>query len=65
MDTFVVLNNASVHQNKKIRKLRPIWEQRGTPPLFPATILATVEHCRDTVVHIQRQVDKTTGLYNF
>ena len=39
-DTFVVLDNASVHRNKKIRELRPIWEQRGLfifylPPYSP------------------------------
>ena len=61
MDTFVVLDNASVHRNKKIRELRPIWEQRGLFLFY----LPTVEHCRDTVAHTQRQVDKTTGLYNF
>ena len=40
MDTFVVLDNASVHRNKKIKELRPIWEQRGLflfflPPYSP------------------------------
>lgn len=64
MDTFVVLDNASVHPNKKIRELRPIGT-KGTLPFLSATILATVEHCRDTVEHTQRQVDETTGLYNF
>lgn len=28
-DTFVVLDNASVHRNKKIKELRSLWEQRG------------------------------------
>jgi transposase len=39
-DTFVVLDNASVHRNHKIRVLRPIWEKRGLflfylPPYSP------------------------------
>lgn len=39
-DTFVVLDNATVHRNNKIRKLRPVWEKRGLflfylPPYSP------------------------------
>lgn len=39
-DTFVVLDNATVHRNHKIRELRPIWEKRGLflfylPPYSP------------------------------
>jgi transposase len=39
-DTFVVLDNASVHRNHKIRELRPLWEKRGLflfylPPYSP------------------------------
>lgn len=38
--TVVVLDNASVHRNTKIREMRPIWEKRGLfifyiPPYFP------------------------------
>ena len=45
MDTFVVLDNASVHRNKKIRELRPICEQRGLflfylPPYSPQLNIA-------------------------
>ena len=45
MDTFVVLDNASVHRNKKIKELRPIWEQRGLflfflPPYSPQLNIA-------------------------
>nr|WP_239059471.1 transposase [Bacteroides sp. 224] len=37
---FVVLDNASVHRNAKIRQMRPIWEKRGfflfyIPPYSP------------------------------
>ena len=28
-DTFIVLDNASVHRNKEIRELRELWEKRG------------------------------------
>lgn len=28
-DTFVVLDNATVHRNKWIKEFRPIWEKRG------------------------------------
>ncbi|MBQ6964151.1 MAG: transposase [Bacteroidaceae bacterium] len=39
-DTFVVLDNAMVHQNRWIKELRPIWENRGLllfflPPYSP------------------------------
>lgn len=39
-DTFVVLDNASVHKCKLMRELRPIWERRGhfiffLPPYSP------------------------------
>lgn len=45
MDTFVVLDNASVHRNKKIKELRPIWEKRGLfifflPPYSPQLNIA-------------------------
>jgi transposase len=38
--TFVVLDNATVHRNHKIRELRPVWEKRGLflfylPPYSP------------------------------
>ena len=44
-DTFVVLDNASVHRNKKIRELRNLWEQRRLflfylPPYSPHLNLA-------------------------
>lgn len=37
---FVVLDNASVHRNEKIKRMRPIWEKRGLflfyiPPYSP------------------------------
>ena len=28
-NTFVVLDNATVHRNHKVKELRPIWEKRG------------------------------------
>lgn len=39
-NTFVVLDNATVHRNHKIRELRPVWEKRGLflfylPPYSP------------------------------
>jgi transposase len=39
-DTFIVLDNASVHRNHKIRELHPVWEKRGLflfclPPYSP------------------------------
>ena len=44
-DTFIVLDNASVHRNKKIRELRELWEKRGLflfylPPYSPHLNLA-------------------------
>ena len=45
MDTFVVLDNASVHRNKKIKELRPIWEKRGLFLFFlpPYSLAASME----------------------
>lgn len=45
MDTFVILDNASVYINKKIKELRPIWEKRGLflfflPPYSPQLNIA-------------------------
>lgn len=39
-NTFVVLDNATVHRNHKIKELRPVWEKRGLfifylPPYSP------------------------------
>jgi transposase len=39
-NTFVVLDNASVHRNHKMREMRPVWEKRGLflfylPPYSP------------------------------
>jgi transposase len=44
-DTFVVLDNATVHRNHKIRELRPVWEKRGLflfylPPYSPQLNIA-------------------------
>lgn len=44
-DTFVVLDNASVHRNKKIKELSSLWEQRGLfifylPPHSPQLNIA-------------------------
>jgi transposase len=38
--TFVLLDNASVHRNAKVRQMRPIWKKRGLflfyiPPYSP------------------------------
>ena len=54
--TFIVLDNASVHRNAKIRQMRPIWEKRGLflfyiPPYSPSP-----EHCRDPVEGNERKV---------
>ena len=34
-DTFIVLDNASVHRNHKIRKLRSVREKRGLSLFYP------------------------------
>lgn len=44
-NTFIVLDNATVHRNKKIRELRPVWEKRGLflfylPPYSPQLNIA-------------------------
>ena len=57
-DTFIVLDNASVHRNKKVRELRALWEKRRLflfylPPYSPHLNLA--EDNED-------QMDQTAGL---
>lgn len=53
--TVVVLDNASVHRNRKIKELRKIWEDRGlflfylppySPELNPAEILWRMLKCK-------------------
>lgn len=53
--TVVVLDDASVHRNRKIKELRKIWEERGlflfylppySPELNPAEILWRVLKCK-------------------
>ena len=44
-DTVIVLDNASVHRNRKVRELRSLWEERGLflfylPPYSPHLNLA-------------------------
>lgn len=44
-DTFVVLDNTSIHRNKKMKGLRPLWEQRKLflfflPPYSPQLNIA-------------------------
>ena len=62
--TVVVLDNASVHRNRKIKELRKIWENRGlflfylpqySPELNPAEILWRILKCKWL-----RPVDYTT-----
>lgn len=43
--TFVVFDNSTVHRNKKVNELRPIWEERGLyifylPPYSPELNIA-------------------------
>ena len=53
--TVVVLDNASVHRNRKIKELRKVWENRGlflfylppySPELNPAEILWRILKCK-------------------
>ena len=51
--TFIVLDNASVHRNAKIRQMRPLWEKRGLflfyiPPYSPHLNIA------ETLWHIMK-----------
>ncbi|MCM1141356.1 MAG: transposase [Muribaculum sp.] len=43
--TFVVLDNSTLHRNKKVKELRPIWEECGLyifylPPYSPELNIA-------------------------
>lgn len=53
--TVIVLDNASVHRNRKVKELRKIWEKRGlylfylppySPELNPAEILWRILKCK-------------------
>jgi hypothetical protein len=39
--TVVVLDNAGVHRNAKIRRMRPVWEKRGLHLFYILLILLT------------------------
>ena len=46
-DTFIVLDNSSVHRNRKIKELRNLWEKRGLylfylPPYSPQLNIAEI-----------------------
>ena len=58
-NTFVVLDNASVHICKLMRELRPIWEKRG---LFLFFLPPYTEYCRDALENPQGQMAQTCGL---
>lgn len=48
-NTFVVLDNASVHRCKLMKELRPIWEKRGLFLFFLPPYKPTSEYSWDTV----------------
>ena len=59
-NTFVVLDNASVHRCKLMRELRPIWEKRGLYLFF--LVQSTSEYRRDALENPQGQMAHTCGL---
>ena len=43
--TFIVLDNASVHRNAKIRQMRPVGEKRGLFFVLYPSIFSALEYC--------------------
>lgn len=62
-NTFVVLDNASVYRNSKIKELRRLWEYRGLYLFYLSPIFSTFEYCRNAVEDFEGQMGQTTRLY--
>ena len=66
-NTFVVLDNASVHRCKFMKELRPIWEKRGLflfflPPYSPHLNIAETPFVRHALVAQQQAMGKNKGI---
>ena len=62
-NTFVVLDNASVHKCKLMKERRPIWEKRGLFLFFLPPYRPSSEYCGDSVADSQGQMAQTCGLF--
>lgn len=62
-NTFVVLDNASVHRNRKIKELRSFWEQRGLFLFYLPPYSPQLNNCRNPLENSEGQMDQTAGLY--
>ena len=60
--TFVVLDNAMVHRNAKLKELRSIWESRGLFLFFPASIFSRTQSRGNSLAYSQGQMDPLDGL---
>ena len=60
-NTFVVLDNASVHRCKLMRELRQYGRNVGCIS-FPSTVQSTFEYRRDALENPQGQMAQTCGL---
>ena len=60
-ETFIVLDNASIHQSKLLRENLDAWQKRVGPPmrafhLFLAYLFTTSKHCRNDVAKVKNRV---------
>jgi hypothetical protein len=60
--TFVVLDNASIHQSKLMQERAAVWQERGLY-LFFAYLLPSSQHSRNNVENIKNQRDKPRRLH--
>lgn len=51
----LLLDNASVYRNEKIKRMCPIWEKRCLF-LFYIPVFSSFEHCGDVVTYYEREM---------
>lgn len=61
-ETFVILDNASVHRARIIRERMPYWQKKRTVYIFFATIFTTFEYRRNNMAQIEERMVSPRGL---
>lgn len=51
----LLIDNASVYRNEKIKRMCPIWEKRGLF-LFYIPVFSSFEHYGDVVTYYEREM---------
>ena len=64
-NTFVVLDNATVHRNHKVKALRPIWGEKRAVSFLPTSVLSSFKYCRNALANIEGEMDKSARLCQY